>query len=226
MKLKYAVAEYISIALLIITTIFTFLIISALPEKIPLHWNYLGFVDRTADKSWIFIGIVTSIIIYIILTIIFNYAKSKKVLIKNNVDSNRNYNHYRYANEYIGLTKFFIMLIPLLYTISVLLFYNANPFKIFIISSVLCLLLSLIFIVKAVQYLIRYQKGEQISFGNTLVKYLGYYDPENTHVFVDKKFGTGTTVNLATKGGKIFLIIMVCIPFAFIFGLVIYLIIK
>ena len=161
MKNKISYSDYLLLTILLVTFIYTVFIIKSLPEKIPLHWNSAGMVDNITDKSFVYIGIVASLIIFVLLTFIFNYGFSKKVLKIDCSIGNNDEKYFKRAFEYAGGVKLNLALIPLLYTISILLFIpDSSPFKFFIITSFLCLVISLFLIIKAVQNLAIYKNGK------------------------------------------------------------------
>ncbi|MFA8451822.1 MAG: DUF5808 domain-containing protein [Bacteroidales bacterium] len=208
----------LGLAIIIFCCVFSGFNLSGIPDTIPIHWNHLSNVDSMGSKLWIFSGIILSFLLYIFMGLIFKYGLSPRIIKSENVSHSSNKRKpLDKIQFFLGLVTIFIMSIPLTYPVSIVIFYpTSNPFPFILISSVVFLIISLIFLVKAVQHIAKYLGEGYPSFMNAIVNFIGFYDPNNPRVFVEKKIGTGTTVNFATRGGKWFFIICILLPILFI----------
>lgn len=69
------IAEIISLCLLFFTTIYVIIMYFKLPEKIPMHYNALGVIDRYGSKEELFILVIIAWIMYIGLTLITKFPQ-------------------------------------------------------------------------------------------------------------------------------------------------------
>ena len=157
---------------------------------------------------------------------IFNYGikmtASKNLLLNN--DATKIIDHRGF--DYIGMVKNPLMMMPLLYTASIAFFYpDSAPLRFLSIGNILCVICSLYFLVKFVQNQVALQ-GVDVTFKATIFHYIGAYDPNNPNVLVDKKVGIGSTVNFATRGGKLFLWVCIILPFTILIGMAVFMILR
>lgn len=226
MKIRRYYIDLFGISIMVGATLAAIIKMQTLPDVIPFHWNIKGIVDNQADKHWIFMGSIISLAVYVVLTLVFNYAFKLTAAKNTATDSEAMIIIEQRGCDYLGLIKVSLMMIPLIYTMAITFIYpSSNPFLYLIIGSIICFALSLFFMVKFVQNRIL-QKGENVSLQETLMHYIGYYDPNDPNVFVEKRIGVGTTVNLATRGGKTFFYALVVFPFLFLIGMAIFLVLK
>lgn len=64
------IAEVFCMILLIVTTLYTIYMYIQLPEKIPIHYNAAGVVDRYGNKLEIFILLIVTWVMYIGLSLV------------------------------------------------------------------------------------------------------------------------------------------------------------
>lgn len=64
------IAEVFCMILLIVTTLYTIYIYIQLPEKIPIHYNAAGVIDRYGNKLEIFILLIVTWVMYIGLSLV------------------------------------------------------------------------------------------------------------------------------------------------------------
>ena len=64
------IAEVFCMILLIVTTLYTIYMYIQLPEKIPIHYNAAGVIDRYGNKLEIFILLVVTWVMYIGLSLV------------------------------------------------------------------------------------------------------------------------------------------------------------
>lgn len=74
MKIKHnkldTIAEVFCMILLIMTTLYTIYMYIQLPEKIPIHYNAAGVIDRYGNKFEIFILLIVTWVMYISLSLV------------------------------------------------------------------------------------------------------------------------------------------------------------
>ena len=64
------IAEIFCMFLLIVTTLYTIYMYIQLPEKIPIHYNAAGVIDRYGNKLEIFILLIVTWVMYIGLSLL------------------------------------------------------------------------------------------------------------------------------------------------------------
>ena len=64
------IAEVFCMILLIVTTLYTIYMYIQLPEKIPIHYNEAGVIDRYGNKLEIFILLIVTWVMYIGLSLV------------------------------------------------------------------------------------------------------------------------------------------------------------
>lgn len=64
------IAEIFCMILLIVTTLYTIYMYIQLPEKIPIHYNAAGVIDRYGNKLEIFILLIVTWVMYIGLSLV------------------------------------------------------------------------------------------------------------------------------------------------------------
>ena len=64
------IAEVFCMILLIVTTLYTIYMYIQLPEKIPIHYDVVGVIDRYGNKTEIFILLIVTWIMYIGLSVV------------------------------------------------------------------------------------------------------------------------------------------------------------
>lgn len=64
------IAEVFCMILLIVTTLYTIYMYIQLPEKIPIHYNSAGVIDRYGNKLEIFILLIVTWVMYIGLSLV------------------------------------------------------------------------------------------------------------------------------------------------------------
>lgn len=64
------IAEVFCMILLIVTTLYTIYMYIQLPEKIPIHYNAVGVIDRYGNKLEIFILLIVTWVMYIGLSLV------------------------------------------------------------------------------------------------------------------------------------------------------------
>lgn len=74
MKLKYTKSQVILeiLTLLCLIGMFVYLILNYgnLPDKIPMHYNFAGEIDRWGSKKGLFFMPIMSILLYLLLTVV------------------------------------------------------------------------------------------------------------------------------------------------------------
>ena len=176
-------------------------------------------------------GVITALIIYIILTLVFKFALSPKVLnvswynTSKKVDYKKEFDpnnmNVKAALTFFNLIKPTLMAVPA--AAALIKFYvthETGGFMLSLAAIVALLFLTIIWIIMGTKELVIYREGKDISRKELLLNYIAYYNPEDSRVFVEKRIGIGTTVNLATRGGKFFMIFILGIPIVIILVIV------
>ena len=164
---------------------------------------------------------IVGVFIYLLLSLIMFASLSPNYIFKENKTSVQYGNktilsedqkefYLKEAYNFSSLFKFSVILIPTLIYFLEFLGIKNNIVGILIVVILMSAAFYMIFrmqksIIKANGYL-------NISSKSALNYSFIYNNPDDKRVVVDKPFGIGTTVNIATKQGRIILIVILAIP--------------
>lgn len=221
---KYFIPSGILIAITVIMTIVFYDNISPL---IPMHYNLLGEVDQVADKSFFSVyGIImieVFVILMLYLTCLMSVKYSRRRIDPRKPETSRL--QLKIANrrivQYISVMSFLLCLMFGVLHLGVFENINlsANVLWLASFGPTIIILLGLIF-----YFVTTGIYGDRVKVDIDEVEKdvepgmdedegwilgLFYYNKKDTSIFVSKRFGGGFTVNLATLGGKMFLIMIV-----------------
>jgi hypothetical protein len=169
-------------------------------------------------------AIIVQILVYLVLSIIFFYSVTPEVLFsdsdtpirlkRTNISKERSNSLMKIAIMYLGLTKLAIVAVfPVMIFSQMML--KTNP----LVFLALNFILIFYFISLFMKYL-ALSKGYIITkLKDVILNLVFYYNPEDKRTVVDKPVGVGSTVNLATKQGKIIMATILAIPIVIIVGL-------
>lgn len=184
----------------------------------------LGFVINSSKEQLLnsLPAFLVMLFLYFITTIVFIIGYSPKYILKKTdltsifgskteLEESQILILLEKAVNSIGIGKAIITFIPLLlFIINHLYFLPFTFFRPLIILPLLLIFFILLFysiknIIKANGYLTVTNK-QIISNG------IFYHNPNDKRAVVEKQFGIGTTINLATKQGKMIMIVILSIP--------------
>jgi hypothetical protein len=113
--------------------------------------------------------------------------------------------------HFIVFFKFYLSVIPFTAGIVSVLMGGKNS-MLTVLVTVALLFTAFMMITLAVQNFIKARGYTRVTFGETVRKGLFYCNPDDSRAILDKTVGTGTTVNLATKEGRMILWVILAIP--------------
>lgn len=164
---------------------------------------------------------IISSFIYIVVTIVMYYSLSPEVVInpnylekklgtKHNLDENKKLFFLRRSIFFAGLFKFCILLIPSHFLFFEVFFgdskYPGVTFVIlFVAFGFYSLFLMGLNIIKANGYI-------EVGYKEVFKYGIIYNNPDDNRGVVEKPYGLGVTVNLATNEGRLILGILLAIP--------------
>ncbi|MDP4174995.1 MAG: DUF5808 domain-containing protein [Bacteroidota bacterium] len=169
-------------------------------------------------------AIIVQILVYLVLSIIFFYSVTPEVLFnesdtpirlkRTNISKETSNSFLKIAIMYLGLTKLAIIAVfPVMIFSQMML--KTNP----LVFLALNFIVIFYFISLFMKYL-ALSKGYIITkLKDVILNLIFYYNPEDERAVVDKPVGVGSTVNLATKQGKIIMVTILAIPIVIILGL-------
>lgn len=209
----HSILLFIPFLILILVCIYTISKYNTLPDVIPIHWGVNGKADAFSKKSImnlasiILISILTGFLIYIssLATL-----KTRFKLDPNNMKESKNIN-LNCLNKF-GITFFILnMSINMLFIYTLIATINSSDLNIYImLFTTISLIFSSIYLIYIYYKLPNNSKNVGYTVDDNDSKWiLGsfYYNKNDPSLFVQKRFGVGWTVNLATKKGKIYIII-------------------
>jgi len=171
------------------------------------------------------INIVPTIIdwiIYLILSIIMYYSVSPSILFKK-LDNPKAYGikfvltqneilaYIKKGVSFTSLFKLCILLIPVFLSNSSKLF-GRRIASLDLLILLLLFFFALMMIIRSIQLFIKARGYKDISFQATIKDCLIYYNPDDKRAIVDKQFGIGSTINFASKDGRLVLYVIIAIP--------------
>lgn len=219
---KFKIIYLIPVILVFIGSIYTLFKYPSMKDTIPSHWNIYGKADIFIEKSYsnIFLLIGYQLLsIALISLLAFNSMKSRIKLDTLDIDKSR-FDSIAYLNK-IGYS-FLLLMISLTLLLSNTLFSTINGTNL----NILLMVLSIFIMILSTVYLcIIFIKSPNLKQSSSYSpddedKYWiwgSIYNNQNDPSFmVQKRFGIGWTINIATPLGKTFLIFIV-ITLTFLF---------
>lgn len=217
---KFKYIYLIPIFITCVVSIYTFSQYSKIPDMIPTHWNFIGVADNFINKSYfniislIFYQLILSLLLYFIS---ISTIKSRVRVDPENIEQSKLEN-IKYLNR-VGYTFLVIILsINLFITNSLMAcIYGPN------LNIVVAVLFFLVIISCTIYLTYIYIKSPNSKSTSSYSpdddeKYWIwgsiYNNPNDPSFMVQKRFGIGWTINIATPLGKIFLI---CTLLLFVF---------
>jgi uncharacterized membrane protein len=188
---------------------------------IILLLQFIHLLRSHSNKAAV-IYFTLSCLVYFILSIVMYYSVAPSVLF-NKLESPESFgqkfeisetellNFIQKGAAFTSLFKLCLILIPLLSSILPLLFPD-NKFPFNLIAAISFFSLAFIMFIYSIQYFYKARGFTKLSFSQTLKVGLLYYNPNDRRAVVDKQFGIGSTINLASKQGRLVLWVILAIP--------------
>lgn len=223
---KFKYIYLIPIFISCVVSIYTFNQYSKIPDMVPTHWNFLGVSDSFIDKSYF--NIISLIFSQLILSLLLSFMsistiKSRVRIDPENIEESRLEN-IKYLNK-VGYTFLVLILsINLLITHSLMAsIYGPN---LNIVVAVLFFLITISCTIYLTYIYIKSPNSKSTSSyspdddENYWIWGFIYNNPNDPSFMVQKRFGIGWTINIATPLGKIFLICTLLLFIFLIFDLI------
>lgn len=197
------------------TVVVTYLFYHAIPTVFPIHWNSQNVVDRVVEKSYLSVMMIPAIQLLMIPVMAFShysFIKSKQKLLANYPQlTSKQSQKFRHAWSIYFLIVSVALQLLLMLTNFYSLFFSDK-----IGMSWFSVIIG-IFVFGVIGYTLfltwKYgQGGEKLVFdqikdaSNDITEVdeeeywkwgIFYYNPQDPSIFVEKRFGIGTTINLA-----------------------------
>lgn len=222
--------------IIVATAIITWLNYDKIPKTFPVHWGINFTPDRFVTKS---ISTVFAMIGFqVVLALVFYVSNYSLINAKQSLDPNNpvqsSFKNKAYRRAWSRFTLIISistqLLISMVQIVSIV-FYNNTKWVIYIIIlyTLILLIYAIVLSIKYGQSGIRY-KGDEYSDKNQTEaqfyeddkfwKYgIFYYNPEDPSVWVEKRFGIGSTANMARWQSWVILIgiiFLCCLPLIFL----------
>lgn len=197
-------------AIVLVTVLIAFAFYDRIPEEIPVHWNSQFEVDRTIEKSvW---GVLALPALQLLMIPVFNYSNYSIIRSKQKLSpldpKTASEKSRRFREVWSNFLFWMTIATQLLISFLVLLSFFGSGWN--GVWMVIPIVLFLIFSLGGTLYLtFKYgQAGEKLLTEDEQYYVdpdddekwlLGmiYYNKEDPSVFVEKRFGIGTTLNMA-----------------------------
>ena len=221
---KFKIIYSLPIIIILLGCVYTFTKYPSIPDMIPHHWNSYGKADSFVEKSYLnlvfYIGIQLFTVILIAL-ISISSMKSRVKIDTANVEKSR-IDNIKYLNK-IGYSFLFLMISTvLLLTNTLIATVNGPDLNTFVMNlSMTIMILSTLFLTitfvkspnsKSTSSYTPEDEDKYWIWGSI------YNNPNDPSFMVQKRFGIGWTINIATPLGKIFIIVTILILLACIVG--------
>ncbi|MBO3442954.1 DUF5808 domain-containing protein [Clostridium sp. CCUG 7971] len=209
---KFKYIYLIPIFIIVIISIFTFINYPKISNMVPIHWNFMGIADGFIEKSYI--NIIFLILAQFALSILLSFIslssiKSRVRVDPENIEQSR-LDNIKYLNK-IGYTFLVVIFSINLIIINSLMasIYGPN------LNIAVSILTFLVTILSTIYLIFTYVKSPNSKYTSSYSPdddenywILGsiYNNPNDPSFMVQKRFGIGWTINIATPLGKIFLV--------------------
>ncbi|MFH0733122.1 MAG: DUF5808 domain-containing protein [bacterium] len=204
----------------------TNIIIEAISVFILLLQLLIIFTHKPYHLSVTLPPLIINICMLILLSIVMYFSLSPKIVFKEfetpelfgerkSLKQNVVLFYYKRGVFYTSLFKLLLLLIPFgLQLSSLILFRFSNLLK--IIYTIFMIILVLFILTLSITNFLKANGFESMTIKKTLSKVLFYYNPKDKRAVVEKQFGVGTTINFASKQGRLILYVLLAIPITII----------
>ncbi|KAJ49554.1 putative membrane protein [Clostridium tetanomorphum] len=216
----------IPLTLIILNIIIGYNVYPNLPEKLPIHWNFAGEIDRYTIKSPKIIYQFPLIQFFMLIVLYFSYKSigwSKQQISSSNPEESLEKNRI-FRRLWSGYMVFISIMMQLIFTLA-----NMTTLLVIKISASIIMLsilipTTLILIVSIILSIKTGQGGSRIKLKNgtgfnTIIternddKYwkLGsfYVNKDDPAIFVEKRFGIGWTINFGRIEGILIFVALI-----------------
>lgn len=224
---KFKIMYLIPLLILLISSIYTFFNYNNIPNSIPIHWNLYGIADSFIDKSYT--NIILIVLGQFMLSLLLAFTslssiKSRvKIDTKDNIEKSKSEN-ISYLNK-IGYTFLVLIVsINLILVNSFISYVNGPNLNLYItILSFILMVASIIYLMFVFIKSPNMKTSSSFSSDedeNYWIFGCLYNNPNDPSFMVEKKFGIGWTVNIATPLGKIFMVSLIIVFIISIYELI------
>ena len=219
------ISVYFNISILPVLTnigliIYVLLSYDTIPDVVPIHFNAAGVIDAVTDKSYLLL--LSFPILSLILSIIFMFIVRGTFSMHSKISGVDLKKCQDIALSYVKAQCFCITVlnfaITFMFTTMILATVAATNLNVvFMITSVILLLGCFIYMLYSnIVYKNKLAQFKNDYVGNNVeddedfwIWGLFYNNKNDARTFVSKRSGMGYTVNIATNGGKVFLVFTV-----------------
>lgn len=223
---KFKIIYLIPLLLVLISSIYTFINYNSIPNSIPIHWNLYGIADRFIDKSYtnVILIILGQFMLSILIAFIsLSSIKSRVKIDTKDIEKSR-YENISYLNK-IGYAFLVLMVSTNLILVSSFISYvNESNLNLYIaILSFILMIISIIYLMFT--FINSPNMKTSSSFSpdddeNYWILGCLYNNPNDPSFMVEKRFGIGWTINIATPLGKIFIVTLIILFIILIYDLI------
>lgn len=216
--------------IIVVTAGAAILFYDRIPERFPVHWNSSFEVDRYADKSWrsvLSLPLLQLIMAPVLTFSYYSFIQSKQKLSpKNPTVSSLKSRLFRRAWSNFFLLMAVVTQLLLSFLTFFSLFFGEGPMWIFLMVIFLYLGIVLGY---TISLSLKYgQAGERLQLNEEeelseayyedpedegkWILGMFYYNPDDPSIFVEKRFGIGSTFNMARWQAWAFVVGILAVP--------------
>lgn len=224
LKKHFRLLYLIPLLFVILLAAYTLINYPTLPDQIPTHWNLLGKADKWQPKSPMNV-FMHSFMQFILLGILF-YVSDQTFIIRGKLDPGNYESSKREFMRYLkGMSySLYVMTLSINLTFMLITFSMVKGTSLSSILMLLCMIAPFLAVIYMFIIWFKYRKHNtshtDYSPENEDDHWVWgsfYYNPNDPSVFVEKRYGIGLTINLATPLGKGIMIATVVILIVSIF---------
>lgn len=214
---KFKIMYLIPLLIVLISSMYTFSNYNNIPNNIPIHWNLYGIADSFISKSYtnIMLMILGQFMLSILLSFIsLSSIKSRVKIDTKDIEQSRSEN-ISYLNK-IGYSFLALNIsINLILINSIISYVNGPNLNLYItiisfILMVVSIIYSMFIFIKSPNMKISSSFSPDEDESYWILGCL-YNNPNDPSFMVEKRFGIGWTINIATPLGKIFFVSLIIV---------------
>lgn len=185
-------------------------------------------LHKTDLQAELLPGLIIQITVYSLLSLIYYFVLSPTVLLKKtrtvvsvktrNISEIESLQFIKRGILFFNSTKLIVLF--MITSIMIINIYSRNSYYAFI-SMIFLLCMMLYFIILFTRNIAAAQGYVLTNNKELFQNFVIYYNPEDKRTTVDKPLGMGSTINLATKDGKMILGVILAIPLSIVIFLLI-----
>ncbi len=213
-KLKYGGVPWklylIPLLMIVGISVFTFVNYGNVPDKLPMHWDFSGNINRYSDKSFgtlaamPLVGLFTLIVMLVVnFSIVMmkqqNYNKKPKVGAENILRARVIWSYFLVGMATVMIALFIVAQLMIMTLLKSMVLVNVLTVIIVMFSIITPIIIGLKVGNMGEKLSKDTETGEHKDDDKWILGGTIYYDKEDPTIFVPKRVGIGSTINFGNK---------------------------